>query len=190
VALGRPDAPIAACEFDDRPSQTATCPLWLPAGASALFVEGDERLRRTATGVALVFDGAEPGSSCAARAQRAAGTGGLTLFVTSGRAWTEGGGLWTAGASDVGLVAATDDERRLQLRLRQGGAGGEVVVRSGEWADRRTLTPGGLWDVEIPRRAGERSTAFTVSTTSSVRPSEVDPSSRDSRSLGVWVEPR
>ncbi len=188
VALGRPDAPIAACDFDDRPSQTATCPVWLPAGASALFVEGDERLRRTATGVALVFDGAEPGAPCATHALRAIGTGGLTLFVTSGRAWTESGGLWTAGGSEVGLVAATDDELPIRLRLRQGAAGGDVAIRAGGWSDRRTLEAGQAWDVEIPRRARGRSMAFTVSTTSSFQPAAHDPASRDLRVLGVWIE--
>ena len=110
------------------------------------------------------------------------------LFVVGGRAWTEGGGLWTTGGGEVALVAGGSSP--VALRIRQGGASGAVAVTAGEWTARRELVPGEVWDLDLPRQSADRTGAFTISTAGAFRPAEIDPSSRDTRLLGAWVEPR
>jgi hypothetical protein len=109
------------------------------------------------------------------------------FFVVGGRAWTEGGGLWTAGGGEVALVAGGSSP--VALRIRQGGAGGAVAVTADEWTARRELAPGEVWDLDVPRQS-DRTGAVTVSTAAAFRPADVDPSSRDTRLLGAWIEPR
>lgn len=188
VALGRPDQTLLSCTLVDNAPGATACEIALPAGASALWLSGDATLARTAEHLALLV--VEPGAAemCGLRARRAVVSPAGTLFVVGGQAWTEGAGLWTAGGGEVVLVVDRG-VTAVSLRIRQGGTGGGVSVRSGGWNDRRELGPGEVWDLDVPRRAG-RVAAVTIATAAAFRPSELDPSSTDTRVLGAWVEPR
>ena len=189
VALGRPDQTLMSCSFTDHVPGPTACEMALPAGASAIWIAGDATLARTAEQLAVTL--IEPGvlEACGLRAQRAVVTPAATLFVVAGRAWAEGGGLWTAGGGWVDLVAEPA-ARVVPLRIRQGGAAGAIEVRSGAWNDQRQLGPGQVWDVDIPRRATDRIVAFTITSGAGSRPSDQDTASTDTRVLGAWVEPR
>lgn len=188
VALGRPDQTLMSCTLVDNAPGATACEIALPAGASALWLSGDATLARTAEHLALSV--VEPGAAemCGLRARRAVVSPAGTLFVVGGQAWTEAAGLWTAGGGEVALVVDRGPSA-VSLRIRQGGTGGGVSVRSGGWNDRRELGPGEVWDVDVPRRAG-RVAAVTIATAAAFRPSERDASSTDTRVLGAWVEPR
>lgn len=189
IAFGRPDAVLTRCAFaEQRPGQTS-CEVSLPAGASALWVTGDADIARTAERVALTLVEAGQTSACGDRAGRAAIRDGRALFVVAGQAWVEGAGLWTAGGGEVTLVAPPGDGS-VALRIRQGGAGGEVTVRSGGWTDTRTLAAGDSWELDLPRATPGTATRLTVATAAAFRPSDTDPASSDTRRLGAWIEPR
>ena len=189
VALGRPDQTLMSCSFTDHVPRPTACEIALPAGASAVWIAGDATLARTAKQLAVTL--VEPGApeACGLRAQRAVVTPAATLFVVAGRAWAEGGGLWTAGGGQVHLVTETA-ARMVPLRIRQGGVAGPVELRSGAWNDNRQLGVGQVWDVDIPRRATDRVVAFTITSGAGFRPSDQDTASTDTRVLGAWVEPR
>ena len=189
VALGRPDQTLTTCTFADHAAGVTACEIALPAGASALWIDGDAAMARTVERLAVTL--IEPGAPdrCGLRAQRVVVTPAGALFVVSGSAWTEGAGLWTAGGGEVELVAEPSAPT-VSLRIRQGGAAGAVGVRSGAWSDGRQLRPGEVWDVDIPRRAKDRAVAITIATAGAFRPSDQDASSTDTRVLGAWVEAR
>ena len=153
-----------------------------------MWLSGDAALSRTAERLGLRV--VEPGtpSTCGLRAQRAVVTRSGTLFVVGGRAWTEGTGLWTAGGGEVALV--TGGASPMPLRIRQGGLDGAVSVTAGEWTQRRQLTPGEVWDLDVPRPPADRIGAFTIATAAAFRPADIDAASRDTRLLGAWVELR
>jgi hypothetical protein len=189
IALGRPDRTLMSCTLVEQAPGPTACVMALPAGASALWITGDSALTRTAELLAVAS--IEPGDpeSCGRRAQRAMTGASGTLFVLSGRAWAEGTGLWTAAGGEVAMVA-DPSAPAVSLRIRQGGAAGMVSLQSGTWNDSRRLGAGEVWDVDVPRRSATGAVAFTVATTAGFRPSDLDPSSNDSRALGAWVEPR
>ena len=105
VALGRPDRTLTSCTLVDQAPGTTSCVIALPAGASAVWMESDAAMARTAQQLALTL--IEPGApdACGLRAQRAIVAPAGTLFVVGGRAWAEDAGLWTAGGGEVALVA-------------------------------------------------------------------------------------
>jgi hypothetical protein len=189
VAWDGPIRTLTSCALVDQAPGTTSCVIALPAGASAVWMESDAAMARTAQQLALAL--IEPGApdACGLRAQRAIVAPAGTIFVVSGRAWAEGAGLWTAGGGEVALVAERQGPG-LPLRIRQGAAAGAISLRSGAWSDARQLGAGEVWDVDIPHRAGDRVVAVTIATAAAFRPSDLDASSSDTRELGAWVEPR
>ena len=188
VALGRPDAILSRCRIDERPGGRTACEIVLPAGAAALWITGDAQLSRTADSLWLEVDGPGDPDLCGARAARALVHAAATWFVVDGRAWVEPAGLWTGGGQSVRLVPA-GREAIVRVRIRQGAVGGPVRISTGGWQQARELAPGERWDIDVPGRSG-RDVAFTVESPAAFRPAEHDPSSSDTRLLGVWVEPR
>jgi hypothetical protein len=188
VMLGRPDAILSRCVIDDRPAGRTACEIALPAGAAALWIAGDAQLSRTADRLWLEADRPGDPDLCDARAARALVHAGATWFVVTGRAWVEPAGLWTGGGQPVRLVSS-GREALVRARIRQGAVGGPVRVSAGAWREARELAAGESWDIDVPGRPG-RDVAFTVEAPGGFRPAEHDPTSGDTRLLGVWIEPR
>jgi hypothetical protein len=189
VALGRPDQILTSCTFADRAPGPTECVIALPAGASALWLDADAAMARTVQRLGMTL--VEPGDAdaCGLRAQRVLTNPAGPIFVVGGRTWTEGAGLWTAGGGEVALVAERPAST-FSLRIRQGGAAGAINLRSGAWSDARQLAAGEVWDIDVPRRAAGGAVPVTIATAAAFRPSDLDTSSSDSRTLGAWVEPR
>jgi hypothetical protein len=186
VALGRPDAVFTSCVLDDQPPGPTSCEIDLPAGARALWVNGDAGIARTAEAVGLMLVAPDLTARCTLRAERVL-SGARSIFVVSGRAWVEGSGLWTRGGDAVELAVPVAGAFAA-LRVR-GADDGEVVVESGAWRDHRRLQAGETWDVDVPAPTG--GTALVrVATSASFVPADRDPASTDRRPLGVWVEGR
>jgi hypothetical protein len=188
VAVGRPGAVIQTCAFTDAPPGTTACDVNLPAGASGLWLVGDERLQRTADSIALTLI-SRGVHECGWRAGRAASRDGRVLFVLDGEAFVEAGGLWTRGGGEVTLVVPASDGRA-RIHVRQGGATGEIRVDARGFGERRTLEPGATWDADIPIRPGDEYALVTLRSAAAFRPADRDPASTDARPLGAWVEPR
>jgi hypothetical protein len=187
IALGRPDATIATCGLGGS-SRPDACTFELPAGAHALFAEPEAAARARVGDVAMRVESLGPEIDCDLRAQRAFSTPAGSLHVVAGRAWVERSGMWTAGTIPVTVVPSGPQGAATRLRLRQGAAPGLVTVSAGTWREERQLAAGEVWDVDIPARPHAGGVMrIEVRTDSAFRPSDVDPSSRDHRLLGVWI---
>jgi hypothetical protein len=187
VALGRPDSVMTSCQLTDQPPGRTSCEVSLPAGARALWITGDAGVARTAESVSLELIEPDLSDRCALRAERVVNRT-PPMFVVGGRAWVEGPGLWTSGDGAVSLAVPVSGAMAA-LRVRAGGAGGEVSIESGAWRDHRRLDAGQVWDVDVPA-PGAQSALVSVATTAAFTPAERDASSVDRRRLGVWVEGR
>jgi hypothetical protein len=64
-----------------------------------------------------------------------------------------------------------------------------VTRRAPGWTREVDLTPGEPQRVELPP-ASREVVSFTIEAAGGFVPSELDPSSKDKRLLGVWVEAR
>ena len=160
----------------------------LPAGASALWIAGDQALDASVETVDLVVrEGGAPGS-CRLRAERALVHLDGPWFVTGGRAWVERTGLWTSGNGRVELAAAPADGI-VGLRVRQGGEPGRIRLSSGSWNEERQLAAGEVWDLDLPRNQSGLVT-WSVESPGGFRPADRDRASSDTRLLGAWLEPR
>ena len=172
----------------DQPPGPTRCEIDLPAGAQGLWLSGDAGLVRTSESVFLTLIARGP-ADCDWRAPRAAARDGRVLFVLSGDAWVETGGLWTAGGREVTLLVPVIGGRA-RVHVRQGNAGGLVRLATGRWEEARQLEGGGVWDAEIPARPGLDAMVLTISSDATFRPVDTDPTSSDARPLGAWIEPR
>lgn len=188
VAVGRPDAVVQTCDFADALPGTTACDVNLPAGATGLWLIGDQRLQRTAESVALTLI-SRGVHECDWRARRAASRDSRVLFVLDGEAFVEAGGLWTRGGGEVTLVVPASDGRA-RVHIRQGGAAGEIRVDARGFGEGRLLESGATWDADIPVRPGDEYALVTIRSAATFRPADRDPASTDTRPLGAWIEPR
>jgi hypothetical protein len=74
------------------------------------------------------------------------------------------------------------------LHVRNGGAENTLLISTRGWREELRLAPGEERRVHIPLDHARGSTLFRLTTSAGFRPAEVNPNSRDSRYLGVWVK--
>ncbi len=188
ISLGRPEFVLSHCSLGHQPPGPSACLVALPAGASALWIAGDQALDASVEAVDLVVrEGGAPGS-CRLRAERALVHLDGSWVVTGGRAWVERTGLWTSGSGRVELAAAPADGI-VGVRVRQGGETGRIRLSSGSWNEERQLAAGEVWDLDLPRTQSGLVT-WSVESPAGFRPSDRDRASTDTRLLGAWLEPR
>jgi hypothetical protein len=187
ATAGRRVAPFARATLDGSAAGATPMLLDLPAGARVLTISGDDRARRSLEAVSLRierFTGG-PNPEYAARAVRYGAV--LVWFVDEG-ALAEPDGWWVRGrASAAFLLEAPSDLLSQPLLVRNGGLRNRVVLASGAWRTTLELHPGEERRVDLPIAHGRA--RLVVTSESGFRPSEVDASSRDTRLLGVWVQP-
>lgn len=155
----------------------------LPGGARALAIRGDEKGRDQLDGIELrplALDPAPPTQDIARRAVR---YGAAVVFFLDERAFPEPAGFWVGGERDTQVVIAPDDGRAsVSLTLRNAPVQNTVTLERGGRREEIALQPGEERRVDVPGGALVR-----IRSSSGFRPSEVDPKSRDTRLLGVYV---
>jgi hypothetical protein len=158
--------------------------IYLPAGARALTIRGDEAARDQLDGVALrpiTLDSAPVTTSIARHAVR---YGGTVIFFLDDRAFPEPSGFWVGGERDTRVVLAPDEPRgTVWLILRNAPVENTVTLEVGERREEIVLKPGEERRLQMP--AG--TALVRIRSSSGFRPSVVDPNSRDTRLLGVYV---
>ena len=73
------------------------------------------------------------------------------------------------------------------LRIHCGAQANNVTITTFGWQKQFALVPGKGVDVELPVVAGGV-IPLTISTDTGFSPKAIDPASRDTRFLGIWVE--
>jgi hypothetical protein len=160
-----------------------------PVDVRAIVVRGDEQARRSIRGLTIEpLSIAMPGARIASgTARRAVRYSGATVFFLDDRSFAEPEAFWVGGARSSAMVVQPDVAARpLSLVVRNGPVQNQVVLRAGDRVADLPLAPGEERRVDLPATGGATMLTFTVAT--GFRPSEVDPKSRDTRLLGVWVK--
>jgi hypothetical protein len=113
-------------------------------------------------------------------------TGAYVIYV-DGNAFPEGGVFWTRGTERAAVLMAPGGFSRARLTLHLGPHGGDVKI--GLPGDEKTVRveAGGTAEVLVDVPAGHRLIPVTIQSPTSFRPSDVDPRSDDTRTLGVQV---
>ncbi len=162
-----------------------------PVDVRAIMVRGDEDGRRSVAG--LTIDPVRvvpPWERLAAEhARRAVHYPGAIVYFMDDRSFPEPEAFWVAGARETSVVVQPDQARPIAaLQLRNGAAENTLLVQARGWRDALRLGPGEERQIDVPLDHARDATLVRFTTTAGFRPSDVDPSSRDDRFLGVWVK--
>lgn len=165
----------------------AGVPIELPVTVRGLFIRADEDARGQLEAIDLRPQGLPATGLSTEIARRAARYGNTVAFFMDDRAFPEPAGFWVGGGRDTSVAIRPDRPQPIALVLRNGAAANVVTLESGSWRDALTLQPGEERRVDIPIDGSRGSALVSIRSSAGFRPSEVDPASRDTRFLGVYV---
>jgi hypothetical protein len=155
----------------------------LPAGARALAIRGDEKARDQLDGMELRPVALDPAPAAPDIARRAVRYGGTVVFFLDDRAFPEPGGFWVGGERDTQVVIGPDDGRgSVSLILRNAPMPNTATLEFGGRREETMLNPGEERLVVLPSGS-----LIRIRSSAGFRPSELDPKSRDTRFLGVYI---
>jgi hypothetical protein len=157
----------------------------LPVDVRALLVRADEGARAQLDSIEL-----RPLAPAASRlssdmARRAVRYDSTLAFFFDDRAFPEPSGFWVAGARETRVAFGADTPPLAPLLLKNGGAANTVTLESGKWREEISMAPGEERRVDVPAPSG--AALVRMQSAGGFRPSDVNPASRDTRYLGVFV---
>jgi len=160
----------------------------MPAGARSLSVRADEAARDQLDGLELVPVALDPSAPAVAAPRRAVRYGEVVVFFLDERAFPEPSGFWVGGARQAAVMLTSDrPEAPVPLILRNGAVDNSVSL---EFAGRReeiALRAEEERRIDVPLDPRRGAALVRIRSASTFRPSDVDPASRDTRRLGVYV---
>lgn len=187
VGIGRDQFAVVTRRLDEGD----TIEVDFPVDVGALLVRVDEDARRNVRGLSVeplrlllpherLTD--EP-------ARQAVRYGQATLYFLDPQSFPEPEAFWVGGGRSSRVVIKPDDTRATAtLHLRNGAAGNTILISSQGWREELRLAPGEERRLQIPLDHARGATLLRFTTSAGFRPSEVNPTSRDTRYLGVWVK--
>jgi hypothetical protein len=172
-------------------------PGWFPAGTyvvSATVPDGrstpyEVRVLRAAT---PILRGASE-RFAVQRANSARRYGRAVAWFVDERAFDDPDGIWIqGGGTQVRLVLQPDSGDSLRVLVRNGPLDNEAALSTedGDWSWSAPMTPGEERELNVPIDSARGAVSLRVVSRRGFRPAEIDPSSRDTRLLGVWLSPR
>ncbi len=194
VTIGRGQRPIVRWTFDPA-SRGGTYVVRLPVSVNALTVTGDGAARASLPRLALEPLDLLPPSARAwpTLATQAAPYGDATVYAFDPGAHLEGDGLWVEGAATVPVVVsggsgATVAPPAVSLLARNGPVANDVTFANAGRRERLAMRPGEERVIVVRSDAASGGAPLEVTTSTGFRPSDFDPTSRDHRFLGVWLQ--
>jgi hypothetical protein len=192
VRVGRLDQPTERWALEGTRAGLTGLTLHLPVAVHSVVIRGDDAARAAVSKLTLrlkrLLTSVDDGVPYALRAAR---YGRVRTFFMDQAAFTEPSGFWTRGAEATTVVLDADEAARQQglaLRLRAGPVPTAVDLSVGEWSKSLTLAPDQIQEVTLPPPSSERSWVLRIDTLAKFSPRDLDPTNRDFRRLGVWVE--
>jgi hypothetical protein len=166
--------------------------LRLPVDVRALIVRGDEGARAGVRSLLVrplsIRRRAERLTDDVAR--RAVRYAGGNVFFMDDRSFPEPAGFWIGGGRSSSVVVQPKVLRSaVAIEVRNGAVANTVRVTSGRWNEELRLSPGESRRLEVPVDPSRGAALVSFDSASGFRPNAVDPSSRDTRVLGVWIAP-
>lgn len=165
----------------------AGIPIELPVNVRGLLIRADEGAREQLDAIELRPLGLPAKALSVQVARRAVRYDTAVVFFLDDRAFPEPSGFWVGGARDTIVAIRPDRPRPIALALRNGAAANVVTLESGRWREEITLQAGEERRIDVPIDASRGAALLTIRSSAGFRPSEVDPPSRDTRFLGVFV---
>ena len=166
--------------------------LRLPVDVQTLIVGADEEGRQQIGAVEIqplrLFG---PGERVTDRmASRAVRYGETNVFFLDDCAFPEPAAFWVGGGSETRIVLEPDRGGGGQaLLFRNAPVVNTVTLRSGSWGATFVLTPEEQRRVVVPVDPSRGAALLEITSAAGFRPAVVDPTSRDMRYLGVYVQP-
>jgi hypothetical protein len=185
---------IGRDQFALRTEQLAYPPLPIdvdfPVDVRALIVRGDEEARRSVRSLTvealMLVPAADRLTNIVAR--RAIKFATSSVFFMDESGYPEPEGFWTAGGQRATVVLQADRPAASFLVIvRNGAVENRATLESGGWREVLTLAPGEERQFQIPLVPGRSAALVAITSSAGFRPSEVDPSSRDNRFLGIRI---
>lgn len=187
VGIGRDQFAVVTRRLDEGD----TIEVDFPVDVRALLVRVDEDARRNIRGLSveplrIVLPEDRLTDEYARHAVR---YGQATVYFLDERSFPEPEAFWVGGARSTQIVINPDEPRATAtLHLRNGGAGNTLLISTPGWREEMRLAPGEERRLQVPMDHTRGATLFRLTTSSGFRPSDVNPGSRDTRYLGVWVK--
>jgi len=192
VLVGRSDSPLDEWRVEHVASGASSRDLVLPVDVRSLAVRGNADARGAVRALWLqpVAAGRRPVRLTDQQASAARRYGAFEIFALGSGVYLEPGGLWTEGGRTAELaVRAGPDVEGFAFALSAGAVATPVEITSGAFSVRLTLAARERRDLVVPLRPGEAA-LVRIRAGHGFRPAAVDPSSTDTRMLGVRLEPR
>jgi hypothetical protein len=122
-------------------------------------------------------------------ARRVERYGPATVFFYDTEAFPEVPGFWVKGGRTASMAVALEDRSaHARIFLRNAAAINRVSLEVDGDEQVLDLQPGEERQMNLPMADGRPGALIRIESASGFRPIDVDPASRDSRYLGVWVE--
>jgi hypothetical protein len=189
--IGRIGPPLTTWTLEMPANQRWRTSVDLPVDASFVGFRGSTEVERAVKSIVvtpqrLVDEGARPQLPVVLAA---AHYGDVNVFFHDEQLFPEAAGFWTMGKRSmaVTMTAAAGREKPIALRIHCGSLANRVTLGTRGWAQTLDLVPMVSQTVELPVSA-TGVVLLTLTTESGFSPSQTDPSSKDRRFLGVWVE--
>ena len=170
-------------------------PFELHVGVGGLSVGvSDQSLAAAVSRIEIVPTAIVPQSAREPRAPRAieplGDRPGAYMVYVDGHAYPEGGVFWTRATELATVLVATGGASRILLTLYLGPESGDVKLSLAGKEGTVRVERGNTAEVLLAVPAGVRIVPITVESTTSFRPSDVNPASDDTRTLGCQVRVR
>ncbi len=191
LVIGHSAEPVERWAFDG-PSRGDAHDVRLPVAVNALTITGDALARRTAGRLIIEPVRVVPAGArfTLLRAARAARYGENIVFAFDEQAYLEGSGFWVRGGEEVPLaLAGRPSDREIRLLLRNCPVANRITLRFPDRTDVLTMQAGEELVVVFPLDSAYGGVFVVVQTERGYHPADVDPSSRDTRYLGAWIQP-
>jgi hypothetical protein len=162
-----------------------------PVDVRAIVVRGDEQARRgvgrlIVEPISLVPPAARLASDYARRAVR---YGPATVFFLDERSFAEPEAFWVGGERTSSVVLQPDaPASAASILVRNAPVDNHVTIETATWHEDLPLGAGEERRIQVPLDVRRGATLIRFSAASGFRPSAVDPKSRDTRFLGVWIK--
>jgi hypothetical protein len=115
---------------------------------------------------------------------------GVRLHALDDEVYSDAAGFWvrTASRAAFAIELLSEESRGARILVANGGAPNVVTLDGETLQERFELAPWEERELDLPLKA--RVAKFEIESESGFRPRSLDPSSRDSRELGVLVRAR
>jgi hypothetical protein len=192
LQIGRIGPPLRQWTVTPVPGGTWDTEFWLPVDAGFVGLRGSRELEQSIDEIRIeALDVQDLGARLDTPQVLAAAAYGDALVLFHDEAmYPESTGFWTTGqrVARVTIACPGGCTRGVTLRVHSGKQPNRLRLSTHGWSREVDLAGETLVQVEVPAPAEGGAIALDTSTATGFVPIEVDPSIRDRRYLGAWIE--